>query len=128
MMCVVPQSDHWPGQLVLIAHGTQACCAKHEPFGIYCNFKPNPARRQYSNEMPAGKKQHISLHRAQATHDAIGPRCGLGWRFPSWSAVAEQFPAGALAVDVDSTTTLVITIVPFEQILVDFSHSSKTSQ
>src|SRR5262245_47306132 len=78
--------------------------------------------------MPAGKKQHISRHRAQAVHYAIGARGGLGWRFPSRSAVAEQFPAGALRPDLGSAASLIFTIVPFDQILVDFSHGSKTSQ
>src|SRR5215510_9536498 len=128
MMCVIPQSDHRPGQLVFIAHRTQACRTKHEPLGIYRHFKSNPARRQYPNEMPAGKKQHISRYRAQAVHYAIGPRGGLGWRFPSRSAVAEQFPAGALRPDLGSAASLIFTIVPFDQILVDFSHGSKTSQ
>src|SRR4029453_6346350 len=128
MMCVIPQSDHRPGELVFIAHRTQACGAKHEPLGVYCNFKPNPARRQYPNEMPAGEEYHISRNHAHAAYHAIGPRRGFSWRFPSRSAVAEQFPVGALRPALGGAAPLVIAIVPFDQILVDFSHSSKTSQ
>ena len=66
-----------------------------------------PARRRYPNEMPAGKKHHISRHRAHAAHHAIGPRRGLGWRFPSWTAVAEQFPVGALRPDSGGAAPLI---------------------
>ena len=79
VMIVVPQSDHWPGQLVLIADGTQACCAKHEPLCIGRHFKPNPAGREYPNEMSAGKKQDLARYRAHAVHHAISPGRGLGW-------------------------------------------------
>src|SRR5262249_44918884 len=80
---------------------------------------PGTARRRFTTP-PAP--------RAQAVHYAIGARGGLGWRFPSRSAVAEQFPAGALRPDLGSAASLIFTIVPFDQILVDFSHGSKTSQ
>src|SRR4029453_8761605 len=128
MMCVIPQSDHRPGELVFIAHRTQACGAKHEPLGVYCNFKPNPARRQYPNEMPAGEEYHISRNHAHAAYHAIGPRRGFSWRFPSRSAVAEQFPVGALGADLGSAAPLILAIVPFDQIRVDFSYISKASQ
>src|SRR5215813_11946891 len=114
MMCVIPQLDYRPGQLFLVADRTQACSAQHETLGIGRYFKPNPARRQYSNEMPAGKKQHISRHRAQAAYHAIGPRRGLGRRFPCWAAVAEQFPVRMLPMDLSTAATLIIAIVPFD--------------
>src|SRR4029450_12396501 len=53
---------------------------------------------------------------------------GLGWRFPSWTAVAEQFPAGALRLDFGSASPLVIAIVPFDQITATFGHGSKAGQ
>src|SRR5215831_12866070 len=108
MMCVIPQSDHRPGQLVLIAHRTEACCAEHEPFGVDSHFKPNPARRQYPNEMPAREKYHIPWQRAHAAYYAIGPRGGLGGRFPARATVAEQFPVGAFRADFGSGKTLIV--------------------
>lgn len=78
--------------------------------------------------MPAGKKQHISRYRAQAAYHAIGPRRGFGWRFPFWTAVAEQFPVGALRPDLGGAAPLVFTIVPFDQIMVDFSQITKVGQ
>ena len=78
--------------------------------------------------MPAGEKQHISRHLAYATHHAISPRRGLCWRFPSWSAVAKQFPVGALGPNLGGAASLIFTIVPFDQIRVDLSYISKTSQ
>src|SRR5436190_23174576 len=47
---------------------------------------------------------------------------------PPGTAVAEQFPIGALRPDFGSAVPLILTIVPFDQIRVDFSDSSKASQ
>src|SRR4030095_8967161 len=78
--------------------------------------------------MSARKKQHISRHSAHAPHHPIRSGRGFGWRFPSRSAVAEQFPVRALPMNVGTIATLVIAIVPFDQVAVDFSDSSKASQ
>jgi hypothetical protein len=63
MASVVPESDHWPGELVFVAQGTEARCAQHEISAIRRRFEPKPARRQYTHEMPACENQHVSLNR-----------------------------------------------------------------
>jgi len=78
--------------------------------------------------MPAGKKQYIPRHRAHAIHYAIGPRRSVGWRFPSWATIAEQFPVGTLRPDLGGSPPFIIAIVPFDQILVDIRHGPKASQ
>src|SRR5215510_8096536 len=128
MIGLIPEADDWTGQLVFIPHGTQAGRAQHEPPGVGRHVKLNPARRQYPNEMPAGKQQHVPLHGTQATHDTIGPRRGLGWRFPSWAAVAEQFPVGALRPDLGGAASLILAVVPFDQLTIHFSHGPEAGQ
>src|SRR5208283_1419843 len=44
------------------------------------------------------------------------------------AAIAEQFPPGALGEDLSSAQTLVLTIVPFEQVAIDFGLGAKASQ
>src|SRR5262245_11145510 len=78
--------------------------------------------------MPARKKQHVTGHRTHATYYAIGPHRGFSWRFSARATVAKQFPIRVPPVDVSTTATLVIPIVPFDQIPVYVGDSSKASQ
>src|SRR5436309_6258603 len=78
--------------------------------------------------MPDGEQQHVTFDTAQAFHRAVRPRANLFWRFPSGAAIPKQLPIRALPVDVSGKATLILAIVPFEQVPIDFSHSSKASQ
>src|SRR5262249_37580207 len=48
--------------------------------------------------------------------------------FPSGTTIAKQLPVRALLVDVSGKTALILAIVPFDQVPVDFSHGAKASQ
>src|SRR5262245_13593467 len=78
--------------------------------------------------MPAGKKQHVPLHCVQAVHDTVSPCRSLGRRFPSWAAIAEQFPAGTLRPDLGGAPPLILAVVPLDQIRINFSHSPEAGQ
>ncbi len=91
-------------------------------------IEPEPASGEHSQEMAAGENQHVTLDRARAFHRAVCPRANLVRRFPSRAAITKQLPIRALPVDVSGKATLILAIVPFEQVTVDFSHSSKASQ
>jgi hypothetical protein len=78
--------------------------------------------------MCARENQHVALDDAHMLHHPIGTRANLAWRFPSRAAIAKQLPIRALVVDVSRKTTLVLPIVPSEQVPVDFSHSSEAGQ
>src|SRR5262245_24209217 len=78
--------------------------------------------------MSAGKKQYVSLHPARAFDRAVCPRPDLVRRFPSGASITKQLPLGALLVDISGEAALILAVVPFEQVPVDFSHSSKASQ
>src|SRR6266850_6365750 len=127
MTSVVPQPNYWLRQVVFIAQRTQARRAEQE-VSTECGIEPQPARGEYSQEMPAGEKQHVTFDRAGAFQHTICPRTDLVRRLPSGAAIPKQLPVRALPVDVSSKATFILAIVPFEQVSVDFSHSSKASQ
>src|SRR5439155_16685384 len=127
MTGVVPQPDYRLRQVVFVTQRTQARCAQQE-VSTECGIEPEPARGEYSQEMPAGEKQHVTFDTARAFHRAVRPRANLFWRFPSGAAIPKQLLIRALPVNVSGKATLILAIVPFEQVPIDFSHSSKASQ
>jgi hypothetical protein len=78
--------------------------------------------------MCAGEKQHVTCDGAHALYHSVGPRANLGWRFPSGAAITKQLPIRALLMDISRQATFILAIVPFEQVPVDFSHSSEAGQ
>jgi hypothetical protein len=127
MMQVIPQSDCRSGQIVLVAKRAQARSAQQEIFARP-GFQPKPTGGQDPEKVSARKNQNIPLDRAHALDHTIGSCTNLARRFPSWTAIAEDLPAGALAVDLRRPETLVLAIVPFHQIVVDFGLGAKAGQ
>jgi hypothetical protein len=91
-------------------------------------LEPEPAGGEHAQEMPTRKKENIALNRAQPTHHAVGPGPDLIRRFSSRAAVAEQLPIGAILENLDRTATLILAVVPFQQIVIDRGLGSETSQ
>src|SRR5436309_3768822 len=127
MASVVPEPDYRLRQLVFVAQRTHARRAEHE-VSTERGIEAEPASSKYSEKMRARKDQHITLDSAHAFHHAVCPRANLVRRFSSGAAIAKQLPIRALPVDVSGNATLILAIVPFEQVPVDFSRSSKASQ
>src|SRR5262245_57297616 len=78
--------------------------------------------------MSAGKKQYVPLHRARAFDRAVCPCPDLVRRFPSGASITKKLPLGALLMAISGEAALVLAVVPFEQVPVDFGHSSKARQ
>src|SRR2546426_3457245 len=127
MASVVPEPDYRLRQVVFVAQRTHARRAEHE-VSTERGIEAEPASSKYSEKMRARKDQHITLDSAHAFHHAVCPRANLVRRFPSGAAIAKQLPIRALPVDVSGKATLILAIVPFEQVTVDFSHRSKSRQ
>src|SRR5262249_50872988 len=127
MPSIVPQPDDWLRQVVFVTQRTHARGAQRE-VSTERDIKPEPTSGQYSQEMPARKKQHVTFDRAHALHHAICSCANLVWRFPSGAAIAKQLPIRALLLDAGGQATLILAIVPFEQVPLDFRHRAKTSQ
>src|SRR6516162_342758 len=78
--------------------------------------------------MPARKQQSVARDGANAVHDAIGPNADLIRCFSSGTTVAKQLPARTLFVDLLSSTSLVLAIIPFQQIAVCLRFTSESGQ
>src|SRR5262245_20367107 len=78
--------------------------------------------------MSAGEQQHVSTHSPQAAHGPVSPGDDLGRRFPSRAAVAEQLPVGALCPNLGRPPSLILAVVPFQQIGIDFGDAPKAGQ
>jgi hypothetical protein len=78
--------------------------------------------------MAAGKKQDIAAGSAKATHHSVRPRANLIRRFPSRAAVTKKLPARALGKNLGRTAAFIITVIPFEQVAIDFSPSAEAGQ
>src|SRR5438093_11255638 len=98
MARVVPQPDYRLRQVVFVTQRAQARCAQQEVF-TERGIEPEPARGEYSQEMPAGEKQHVTFDTARAFHRAVRPRANLFLIFPSGAAMPQQFPTHALRLN-----------------------------
>ena len=76
MAIVIPQPNCWLRKVVFIAQCTQARCAQEEEFAG-ARLQAEPATSEHSQEVTAGKKQHITFDRAQTLDHAVRPRTDL---------------------------------------------------
>ena len=83
---------------------------------------PKPAENARS------KTINVTRDVANARHYAIGPGADLIRCFSSRTTVAKQLPAGTLFVDLLCATSLVLAIIPFQQIAVGLRFTSEPSQ
>lgn len=76
---------------------------------------------------PSSMASHLSARtRRRAPSEPHNPPAPhLCRRFAAWTAVPQQFPAGMLCQDFFRAQTLILTVVPFHQVRIDFRHGSE---
>src|SRR5215469_11475433 len=127
MTCIIPEADHRLGQVMFITHRTHASRARDEvPAGS--SFEAEPAIGEHTQEMPAGKEQHVPLDGPHSAHHVIGPDTNLFWGFSSRTTIPEQLPVRALGVNFNSAAALIITVIPFQQVAIYLGNVPKASQ
>ena len=82
-------------------------------------WKPDPARRENPEYVSVRKQSDIALNGANAGNHSVRPCTDLLGCFSARAAVAENHPAGPFLVDLLGRQTLVLTIVPFDEVGVD---------
>src|SRR5437870_9673353 len=127
MASVVPQPDYWLRQVVFVAQRTQARCAQQE-VSTERGIEPEPTSGEYSQEMRAGKNQHVAFDSAHPFHNSVCAHSNFVRRFPTRAAIAKELPIRTLLVNISAEAALIVAVVPFEQVPINFSHRSKTSQ
>jgi hypothetical protein len=65
---------------------------------------------------------------AKPFYDSIGPSSHPFYRFAPRATIAEQLPPRTLRADFRRCTALVVTIVPFHQIRIDYRDIAETGQ
>src|SRR5208337_1089421 len=123
---IIPKPDYRLGQIVLVAKRAQARSAQHEVSASQ-GFQPQPTRSQHPQKVPVRKNQNVVPDRAHSADHTIGARTNLGGRLPSRTTIAEQLPARALRMDLASGSSLILAVVPFQQIAIGMSLSAEAS-
>src|SRR5215467_3475246 len=115
---IVPELDHGPRSVVLVAEGAQARCLEIE-IARAAGLQPEPARPEHAEDVAAREDQHVAVDGAHLRHHAVGPGPDLRGRLAVGAAVAEEVPVRALGVDVLARAPFVAPVVPLEQICID---------
>src|SRR5262247_3550401 len=128
MPSIIPQANHRLGQAVMfIGQHAQARRAQQQISAARW-FEPEPASAEHAQKMAAGKKQNVPVNGAQAAHHPVAPRAYLIRRFSAGTTVAEQLPTGTLRKDIGRTTAFILAVVPFVQVVIDFSLRTEAGQ
>ena len=114
-------ADRRLGLVVLIAQRAQARSAQQQVSAAR-RVEAEPAGGEHPQEMPARKNQHVAFNGSDSAHYAVGARADLVGQFSSRTAFAEQLPVRALRVDFSRAAILILAVVPFDQVGVDFGH------
>jgi len=91
-------------------------------------FEPHPAGGEHPQEVAARKKEHSRSRGSHPGQYAVSPRAHLVRRFTAWATVAEQLPLRPRSKDLVCAETLVLTVVPFDQIAIDFGNCPEPGQ
>jgi len=102
-MIVIPKPDHRLREIVFVPDRAQARRAQQNVPTHISWVLPKPPVGNNSNEMSAGKEQHISMKGPDTLNDTVCPLAYLCWRFASGGAVAEQLPAWTLCKNLGRT-------------------------
>ena len=126
-MGFIPQTDRRLRQIVLVAENAEAGGVEQEVTAA-SRFEPEPAGREDPQDMRARKYQDVALDGANALNYPVGPRRHLVRSFASRAAVAEQEPARTLGEDIGGAAALILAVVPFGQVGIDFGQTAEPGQ
>src|SRR5262245_43128850 len=128
MPSFVPDANLRLGQTIMFTGQHAQARRAQQQLSAAGGFEPKPASAEHAQKMAAGKNQNVSVHSAQAAHHPVGPRANLIRRLSSRATVAKYLPTGTLGKDLGRATAFIFTVVPFEQVTIDFRHGSETGQ
>src|ERR1700689_1101267 len=78
--------------------------------------------------MAAGKHDRLVIRCAKAPNDAIGAGADLAWLLAVRASVAEQEPAGPAGEDFAALASLVVAVIPFEQVGIKLGGVAESSE
>ena len=90
--------------------------------------KAEPAGRNHTDDVAAGESQHIARDAVYPSEKAVRAGGNVSRRFPVWTAIAVELPAGPLLQDVACQLPLEAAVVPLDQVVIDFRASPEAGQ
>src|SRR5262245_27261031 len=115
LLLLIPPSDHWLGEVVLVAEDADTCGIQDEMCPA-SGRQAEPACRQHPQEMRAGKDQDLAVEFAQLSDDQVGSRADGHHAFSVGTPVPEKTPAGMSGKDLSRSQSLVGAVVPLGQL------------
>jgi hypothetical protein len=107
---VVPQPDRRLGEVVLVAEDA-VTLGSEQKIAPPSRFEAEPARCEHP-QICALKNTTTSPRTARTRLTTRSARRGdLGWRLPTWAAVAEQLPIRALRENLGGAAALISAVV-----------------
>jgi len=88
----------------------------------------DPPRGEYAQHMSTGENQDVALERPKPRHDPIDPLGDLQDGLAAGTTVSEELPLGALSMDLQECPTLVMAVIPLEQIPVERCRADKAGE
>ena len=125
MLLKIPADDD-AGFVLVTERGNSGCAQEVE--SRFFRRGLEPARRQDAEYVAVREQSDISVCIEGPVDDGAGTDRHLPDRLPARDAVAEEGPAGPVAVDVVGGAAFVIAIVPFAQVGLDLGDSAETGQ
>src|SRR5215470_12612911 len=92
---IVPQLNHRPRSVVLVAERAQARGLEIEIAGG-AGLQPEPARTEHAQDVAAREDQHVSVDGAHLRHYSVGAGPDLRGGLAARATVAEEVPVRAL--------------------------------
>jgi hypothetical protein len=124
---VIPHPNHWLGKGMFITQRTHAGRAQQE-VSSGPRLKPHPSGGEHPQEVAARKKEHSRSGGSHPGQYEVSPHAHLVRRFTARATVAEQLPLRSRSKDLVCAETLVLTVVPFDQIAIDFGNCPEPGQ
>jgi hypothetical protein len=127
-MIVIPKLNHWLRKIVLITERAKARRAESKIPASQSWSESKPPRGQDSDEVAAGKQQHVSGDGTDTLNHSVGSLLNLVRHLASRAAIPEQLPVWALRVDLGRAPAFVLTVVPFDQVRIGLGYRSESGQ
>src|SRR5262245_25388374 len=88
----------------------------------------DPTRYEHAQHMSMREQNDVAVDRARAGYHPVHPRPDLLWRLAARASIRENQPARGDLVDLLRRQSLVLAIVPFDQVGVDDSLIAEARQ
>ena len=91
-------------------------------------LQSDPTRGQDTPEMAMREDGNVAFERPEPSDQPICAFGNLGGRFPAWTSVSKDIPAGPCLADIRRALSLIVAIVPLHEVRFDFRNLTQSGQ